>query len=306
MRRYVMSNLVQVPAHQGVTRIGILLGDLGKINVIALKYLILQMNRLQHTFEYEFLDAPEKDPFIRRLFYQAREDRKDIKKEIPGFVTRYQLILRQDVDDYDAQESPVERFVLLTMACFKDNYYVAYGDKLSVLAPGNWEDSMAPPSILEFILVLLLRASVNFISPAIQKVFKESMHLGTKGCLFDATPDLGDVRFKALNGFVCTYCRTQLRADHYGELADELASILDKKWLGKSTEPETPAGIIAKLGADLFITTGFELPPPTAWEKFKRRLEEEWVKQLLTLIITVIGAVLIALIVVGWLHLKTP
>jgi hypothetical protein len=154
--------------------------------------------------------------------------------------------------------------------------------------------------------VLLLRASVNFISPAIQKVFKEAMHVGTKGCLFDATPYLRDVRFKALNGFVCTYCQTQLRADHHGELADELAPILDKKWLGKSTEPETPAGIIAKLGADLFITTGFEPPPPTAWEKFKRRLEEEWVKQLLTLIITVIGAVLIALIVVGWLHLKTP
>jgi hypothetical protein len=139
-----MDKPVQDPAPQGLTRIGILLGDLGKINVVALKYLILQMNRLQHTFEYEFLDVPKNDPFIRRSFYQAPEDREDIKKEIPSFVTRYQSILAKEVGKYKAQESPVERFVLVTMVCFLDRYYSAYGEELSVLALGYWEDYMAP------------------------------------------------------------------------------------------------------------------------------------------------------------------
>jgi hypothetical protein len=40
---------------------------------------------------------------------------------------------------------------------------------------------MAPPSIFEFILMLLLRQAASFRAPALSK----STHLGTKGCLFD-------------------------------------------------------------------------------------------------------------------------
>jgi len=45
------------------TRVGVVLADLGKLNVIALKYLITHLNTLQHCFEFEILDAnTEGDP----------------------------------------------------------------------------------------------------------------------------------------------------------------------------------------------------------------------------------------------------
>jgi hypothetical protein len=44
----------EVTSPQQIWKIGILLGDLGKFNASVLKFLVLQMNTLQQTFEYEF------------------------------------------------------------------------------------------------------------------------------------------------------------------------------------------------------------------------------------------------------------
>jgi hypothetical protein len=36
-------------------------------------------------------------------------------------------------------------------------------------------------------------------------------------------------------------------------------------WLGKTSDPSTPAGSVANLGHDLFLTKGVS---PTRWERF--------------------------------------
>ena len=46
------------PMQHKVKRIGILLAHMDKLNITALKFLVLRMNMLQHTFEYEFLPLP--------------------------------------------------------------------------------------------------------------------------------------------------------------------------------------------------------------------------------------------------------
>src|SRR5438874_11993120 len=70
----------------------------------------------------------------------------------------------------------------------------AQRETCSVLALGNWMRHMAPRSILEFIVVLLMRQAASFVVPALSK----SLHLGTKGCLFDFTSELTEARYKAL------------------------------------------------------------------------------------------------------------
>src|SRR5207249_2687268 len=118
---------------------------------------------------------------------------------------------------------------------------------------GYWDRHMAPPSLPEAFVKLILRQAVALVS----RPFEDNIHLGTKGCLFDFTVLLSEARFKILQGFICSDCRAALSADGQSHLADELMPVLDStRWLGRSDDPLTPAGVVAKLGYDLFVTRG--------------------------------------------------
>jgi hypothetical protein len=174
---------------------------------------------------------------------------------------------------------------------FQDNYYSMVEKGLGVLALGNWKRYMAPPSIVEFVLTLIVQHSIGFICVPL----RSSVHLGTKGCLFDFTPWLDEVRLKILSGFICSSCRSTLITAGYNQVPEELTRVLKKDWFGKACEPEKPAGIAANLGYNLFITKG---PQPTAWETLKKTLQEEWVKSLLTLVVAVLGAIVTTILLV--------
>jgi hypothetical protein len=293
-----MTNTSQVPRQQEVKRIGILLADLGKFNIPVLKFLVLQMNTLQQTFEYEFLPAPREDKFLQTLSPGASLDREVIRQDIPSFLDRYLRYLEGMMQGYHIKDSKLstDRFILVTMSCFKNNYFTMREKGLSFLALGNWERSMAPPSIVEFILSLIVRESVASISPSL----RGPIHLGTKGCICDFTASLSEIRLKVLTGFVCNYCRSALQADGLDTLADELVRVLRKEWIGKSTDPDTPAGIAANLGYDLFISRGIKA---SKWENFLIMLQQEGVKQLITILGAVVQFILIALLII-WPGLK--
>jgi len=188
-------------------------------------------------------------------------------------------------------ELPTGHFILLSMACFNDNYYTTRKNGLAILALGNWEASMAPPSLIEFIYTLILRESVAFISSSLSG----SVHLGTKGCLCDFTASLSEVRLKVLNGFVCSYCRAALQSDGFALLPDELVHILGKDWIGTSTDPRTPAGIAANLGYNLFITKGLTT---TRRERIRTLLTEEVLKQFIANVGAIITGILIAYLLI--------
>jgi hypothetical protein len=271
-----------------VKRIGIMLSGFGKINLSAFRFLVLKMNSLQNTFEFEFLPLDSNDPFVQSLSSKFEINRNSLKGEIPSFLERHQQFLDELNEGYKLKEMPPDYFVLVSpLACFSDNFYSTRKNQLSVLALGNWKRYMSPPSLLEFIIALILREAVSAISPSL----RGSIHLGTKGCLFDFTPTLGEVRFKVLNGNICAYCSNALSQDNYPELADELRFILGKEWFGKPSEPMSPANITSKLGYDLFTTRGLEA---TSWEKFVSTLKEEGTKQLITLIGGIIGGIVLA------------
>jgi len=287
-----MSYTEQDSPQRGVQRIGIMLGGLGRANLPALEYLVLSMNPTQSTFEYEFLEVDPDDDFIKYLASRSPVNRELAKRMIPDFIARYQVFLKARISGYGLKESPPKHFVLVTMARFSDNFYSTRVDGMSVLALGNWKRYMAPPSLFEFILTLIVRETVSHCSPSLGA----SIHLGTKGCLFDFTPALAEVRQKVLGSFVCSYCRDALRRDGYPALADDVTTVLGRQWLGKSADCSSPAGIVAKLGYDLFTTKGLQA---TAWEKLQTVLQEEGVKQMLT----IIGAIIVAGLLI-WLGLK--
>ena len=216
------------------------------------------------AFEFEFLPIDPNEEVVKQLSTSKSVNREKIRGNIPAFIEGYNNFLKKKITAYKLAEAPADYFMLVTKTRFSDNYYIMRENCVSVIALGNWKRSMAPPSILEFILTLIIREAVASVS----KSLRGSIHLGTKGCLFDFTASLSDVRNKVLNGYICGHCCEALKSDGLSDFADELTPIIEKQWLGKSDDPTSPAGISLKLGYDLFTTKGAET---TNWEKFLPR-----------------------------------
>lgn len=95
----------------------------------------------------------------------------------------------------------------------------------------------------------------------------------------------------------------------YSDLVPELRRLLSRKWLGSPADPASPAGIVSKLGHNLFITKGLQ---PSPLESARMTLAKEGVKQVWTVIGTVIAAVLAAvfLAILGYaavnVHVTSP
>jgi len=276
---------------RSVIRIGILLGYAKGLNKSALRYLLVHLNSLQTSFEYEFLptdfgdDRLRGDPFLGLAAAQL-VDREEMRSLIPAFLDRYRAALEQENENYKLKEPPPERFVLITLARFSDDWISMRRGNMHVVALGNWKRVLAPPSILEFILTLTMRESLAFASRSLSGSF----HLGTKGCLCDFTSDLEETRLKTLTAFICRSCREALASDGLSHLADEVLSVLRKDWLGKSSEPNTPAGIISSLGYDLFLTKGLQ---PSWWQTIKTKMQDDGIKELIKLLYALAFAFLV-------------
>lgn len=283
-------NINAPSTNQDVKRIGILLSDLGKLNTSVLKFLVLQINTQQQAFEFEFLPVEIGDEFLRKLSDSVLVNREAIRAASPSFLDRYQHTLREEITDYHIQDIELPNyFILITMARFNDNYYSLRQGELSILALGNWERWMAPPSIIECILTLVLREALSVVCPAL----RGSIHLGTRGCICDFTSSLGDTRIKVLSGFICHSCSTKLDAQGLHSLSKKLVPILSKEWFGNTNTPGTPASIVSNLGFNLFTTRGVE---PSLQERILNWLKQEGSKQIISIIGAIIQFILIALV----------
>ena len=272
-------------------RIGIIPGPLERIKLPPLQYLILHLNTLQSSFEYQFYPSPNNDPFF--TFLRSEPDSDRVAAEAPGFLIRYKESLRHIAKGYRLTEEPAENYVLLSTVRLSDNYYTVVVEDLSVVALGNWRRAMAPPSAIEFFVFLILQLSVGLSFPPMRPAF----HLGTKGCLWDFTPNLNEARYQILNGFICAHCRRKLDEAGLQDLRSDIECVARREWLGATDESRSPANIAAKLGHDLFITRGLR---PTLWENALSTVRDEGVKQ----VMKILGAVLLAAVLV-WLGLKT-
>jgi hypothetical protein len=275
-------------------RIGVIIVDENRLRANAIKYLILRLNTLQRDLEFEFQPVDENDPFIRSLRSTTPLDHSKVTVASETFPQRHRTYLQGTAAAYGLREdcTLAQQFVLITLASFTDGFYTVVHGDVAVVALGRWKRDLAPPSIVEFILTLVLRQAVGF---AVQG-FRRSRHLGTKGCLFDFTPNLSDAKFRVLQGFVCAECRSaMIAADRIG-LADTLETVLRKEWLVQDRTGTTPAAMTAKLGYNLYLTKG---PQPTMRERLWTTLRDDGSKELLK----IIGGLLLAAILF-WLGLR--
>lgn len=273
----------------GPLRIGVIVPLRPKLNRSALRSIVLAMNKEQGMLQFEFYDPDPECPLVMMVSGRNLVDRMKLKELLPGFVRDLRDDLAARRGWFGLAEDVPERYVIVSQCIFTDNFFSTRKGSCSVLALGNWRRHMAPPSLFEFVQVLLVREAVAALCPSLSG----SVHLGTKGCLMDFTPSLSEVRQKVLAGYICRYCREQMLADGQPQLPDVVSSLVDRQWLGSPADPRTPAGVAANLGVNLFVVKGLRA---TAYEKILTTLREESIKQVAVAAGLVLAAAAIVLL----------
>ena len=272
-------------------RIGVVLADMGSVRIAALKYLVLHLNALQRHVTFEFVPAAAEDPTLNHLRVGCHWTLEHWREANEQLRARLIDTFNARTLQYGLQEPAPEHFVVVSLASMEDGYYFMHQNTISLIALGDWRRAMAPPSLVEFILTLLIVEALETASP---KLNVAPFHLGTKGCIRDFDEDVSDVRYKALNAFVCDHCRGLLRSEGKEHLADDFLALLDKKWLGTLSDAYSPARIAANLGYNLFITKGVA---PTLGEILRIKLGEESAKQVIQAVFSI--ALAAALVLLG-------
>jgi len=237
------------------TKVGIILTSLGGLDIRALKYLVLFQNTLQQSFEFEFLPTQENSNFIDHLNSKESIDREAVEQNAGKFFAGYNDWLKKNASDYWLTYERPDGFVILSTAKFEDNYYATGKDDWYLVALGHWKRHMAPPSIVEFFLMILIRSAID---TACGDNFPPRHH-ATKGCIFDFTAYLNDLRLGVLTGFLCESCCNTIKQSRSEKLAEDAKLLLSKKWLGDSTNPTYVASSLtccsSRISSSLRVTT---------------------------------------------------
>jgi hypothetical protein len=253
----------------------------------ALRYLITHLNELQGSLEFELLSPAKDDPLVKLLLgpQPVRVDKK-FNQEIKGFADRLDKRTARDEVGFKLQAARRCNYVVVSLAQLSNKFYAWDRGRTSVLALGDWERSLAPPSLVEYALALVLRLAAGYAVPKVEK----AKHLATRGCVFDFNPNLQTVRLKVLNSFICSDCTKALTAAKGEQFAEDLLLLLGKTWLGDMEEPRAPAALCRKLGYDLFLTKGIQ---PSLFQTLSAKLQGDLVAEILKLITAVILAYLL-------------
>jgi hypothetical protein len=274
-------------------RVGLVLAAFPLEKATAFKYFLLLLNRLQEVFEFQFHDSPASDPLVSLLACTEALDAVATGDQLLDFATRLKADFDRKIVRHDLSPTYVSQIIIISLATLTNYHFLIRRSHVSLLALGEWDRSMSPPSAAEFLQVAILRAAYSAMEGGVWN----TIHQGTRACIFDFTDNLDETRLMTLVGLgVCSECRQALIDDGYTDSPAEIRRIVERSWLGNRNTPGTPANIMAQFGYDLFFSKGFT----STWrERVRQFLQEDAAKEIIKLFFAVLLAGLLV-----WLGLK--
>jgi hypothetical protein len=118
------------------------------------------------------------DKFITYLNTKNELDTDTIRNQLLEFESRLHKLVKEDISEYDLAENYPSQIIIITLATLADYYYLIRRRNVSLLALGEWDRSMAPPSAAEFLQIIVLRAAYSALEGGVWN----TIHLGTRGC----------------------------------------------------------------------------------------------------------------------------
>ena len=149
------------------------------------------------------------------------------------------------------------------------------GTSLRLLAIGGWERTMAPPSLLEFIVFSAIKQGVR------EAFGNPKSHLASRGCLFDFNDNLENARNAVLVGAICSECEDILTANH-GRSIDEIRSLLGGGWLGSPEDPFSAFSELQRLKFEPFQASGVQ---DGWWSGLQKKAGESLVGELVKYVV---------------------
>lgn len=245
-----------------------------KFEDLGLKFLVLQVNKIQPCFEFEFPDIGE---------YPLREE--NYNDTTSPIISLSDLVRDKKIEgDY---------FIAIVSGSIGNNWFWGSSGMFAVITTQNWEKYFSPPSVLEYIVhcitsVLIL---MNDESGTIKS------HLPTRGCCLDYTALKEEDRVDIALGYLCDSCRASIRekiGESYLKCFDKMHAM---DWLGRVEDRGTVAHNLKKyFRTDINKDTGFQ---KTRWEKVKGFAVDLCKTLTTSALSTVIGAFIG--FILGWL-----
>jgi hypothetical protein len=268
----------------------ILLGKLAEVNALAM--LLVHMNSLQTRFLFEVLPAgvtPVGGGELR--LFELCQNRAATTDDVDTALKTFALDYESRLADIEIENRCVSQsrfaYVVVSQLRIENDYFILFGDRVACVALGNWKKRMAPPSIVEFVLTLVVGA----VGQLMQSDPDRSNHYGTRGCIFDYADDVGVARYQVLEGHVCADCERLLALDDV-DAADlrALKILASRQWLTKPKGPLSPASMAAALEYNLFMTKGLS---PSLAERARALLTEDAPKEVIKLLFALLLAYLL-------------
>ncbi len=270
---------------------------------VACAHLVLQMNTIQSTFEFQIVIPKLIKEFSFQLLPTENNNKKnsrgDKKKNSPmldWFDNQVKIILDGSETAWRDIEylRGIDYWIGITSEPIIHDWSfegqtrdkTKSGKYIGIITSVDWEKAHSPPSLFEYIASSILLCSLYFINREFGgKLYFHSL-LITKGCIFDFTGFKPHRRIDVSNPHLCGTCKEKLReletkifesAPSRIHIYNDIHRILSRKWMGDPEKRDSPLYNLNKnYKYNVDRHSGFYKTP---WERFRDSLEEksaEW------------------------------
>jgi hypothetical protein len=217
-------------------RVAIVILNKPNFEELGAKFLVLQLNRIQECFEFEF---PEMD-----MYPLEKKEYADVGILLAEFST---MVKKKEIKaDY---------FIGIVIGAIGKNWFWGVSEQFAIITTDVWKKYFVPPSVLEYIIHCI--TSVLILMSDKSEVIRS--HPSTRGCCLDYTALKEEDRIDITLGYLCDECRLLIKEKvgaNYLECFEKMHSM---EWLGDVTEKGTVAYNLKKyLRIDLSKDTGFQ------------------------------------------------
>lgn len=270
------------------TKIRIFYVQCPKLDEAACSLLLLSQNSQQNILEFE-IHYPQAEAVIlkNKVALKTPIAREEMLKACKEIAEYYDIWVAQNVPlVFKARPEMGNKSIFITEVPLEGNFYSKHEGDVAVISIAGWNENIAPPSVVEFILRIVQRNAISFLwTPYMRS------HYATRGCIFDFNQNLLDTKNKILLSYICEDCCVEIARRLDEESLDNIKQMVDLKWVGEVDKSGSIANILKKsFKYDLELTKGLR---PTWRERASELLQTALIQQPIAIIVAIVIAVLL-------------
>ncbi len=252
------------------TIVSILLVSEPSYNEQALKYFLLNLNKIQSYYEFTF-------PLLKNYYFN---------NDVYENKILFDVFSKEINKEIETEKTP-DYFINIITKRFKENLFFACKGNVAFITTNKWDKHFSPPSLFEYLLHSII-ASLLLMN----KKLNLNSHDDTKGCCLDYTFYKMDDKVDISLGYICDSCKRKILKGESKEYLKEIEDILSRKWIGNVEEFESVSHSLKKyfhfdINKDSGFNKGF-------WESTKEKITVEIIKIIVGSIIALLIALLLA------------